>query len=358
MVNSFFPEHFFLYAVLAVAASLLFSPPSILLAKRFGLVDMPGKSAHKLHAHPTPLAGGTAIFLSLIFLLTLFGFWKDAFVRALFLSAVVIYLFGLWDDARGLSALPKLFGQALAGVLMIVSGVSVHFIASMQLPFLSIELANALDVGITLFWLIGITNAMNLIDSMDGLAAGISGIAFLFFLPATMMSGQVQLTSMSVVLLGICTGIYYFNVTPARLFLGDSGAQLLGFIVASIAMAYAPVGLPPATSWFIPILLLFIPIFDTTLVTVSRMRRKRPVYKAGRDHIYHRLVLLGMSPLRAVMAIHLIAIVIDCLAFAALSLSPLGANFVFGVVLLAGVVAIVQLERMFPTGDGSSEVQS
>ena len=358
MTNLFFSQQFFLYALLAIVASRLFSPLSILLAKRVGLVDIPGRSAHKLHAHPTPLAGGTVIFLSLIFLVAVFGLWQDAFVRALLLSAGVVYLFGLWDDARGLSALPKLIGQTLAGFVMIVSGVSVHFIASMQLPFLPIEVAKVLDIGFTLFWLIGITNAMNLIDSMDGLAAGISGITFLFFLPVTMASGQVQLTSISVLLLGICAGIYYFNITPARLFLGDSGAQSLGFIVASIAMAYAPVGLPPATSWFIPILLLFIPIFDTTLVTVSRMRRKLPFYKAGRDHVYHRLVHIGMSPLRAVMAIHLVAVLINCLAFVALSLSPLGANLIFGAVLLAGVLAIVRLENALPTGETPAETHN
>jgi UDP-GlcNAc:undecaprenyl-phosphate/decaprenyl-phosphate GlcNAc-1-phosphate transferase len=355
LVNSFFPQYFFLYTLLAIVVSLLFSPVSIYLANRFGLVDIPGKSAHKLHAHPTPLAGGTAIFLSLILLITLFGLWKDSFVRVLLLSAGVIYLFGLWDDARGLSALPKLVGQTLAGLLLIASGVSVHFITSIGFPFLPIAVANVLDIGFTLFWLIGITNAMNLIDSMDGLAAGISGITFLFFLPVTLTSGQVQLTTISVILLGICAGIYYFNMTPARLFLGDSGAQALGFIVASIAMAYAPVGLPPVTSWFVPILLLFVPIFDTTLVTISRLRRSRPIYKADRDHIYHRLVYMGMSPLRAVMAIHLVAILIDCLAFVTLSLSPLGANLIFGVVLLAGVVAIIRLEKALPASDALTE---
>jgi UDP-GlcNAc:undecaprenyl-phosphate/decaprenyl-phosphate GlcNAc-1-phosphate transferase len=112
-------------------------------------------------------------------------------------------------------------------------------------------------------------------------------------------------------------------------------------------MAYAPVGLPPTTSWFVPILLLAIPIFDTTLVTVSRLRRKLPVYKANRDHTYHRLVALGLSPLRAVMTIHLIAILIDCLAFVALSLSPLMANIFFSTILLASGAIIFLLERRF-----------
>jgi UDP-GlcNAc:undecaprenyl-phosphate GlcNAc-1-phosphate transferase len=349
MLNSLFPQNFFLYTLLAIIVTLCLAPIFIYLANRFGLVDIPGKSAHKLHARPTPLAGGTALYFSLIILVTLFGLWRDQFVRILILSAGIVYLFGLWDDARGLSALPKLVGQTLAGILLIASGVSVHFIESIQISFLSPVATMCLDIGFTLFWLIGVTNAMNMVDSMDGLVAGLSGITFLFFLPVTLASGQVYLTTISVILLGTCAGLYIYNITPARLFLGDSGAQLLGFIVASIAMAYAPVGLPPVTSWFVPILLLSIPIFDTTLVTVSRLRRKQPVYKANRDHTYHRLVALGMSPVRAVMVIHLVAILIDCLAFVALSLSPLAANIIFGGILLAGVAAISWLEsRLLP----------
>ncbi len=344
MINSLFPQHFFLYILLAIVASLLLSPLAIVFANRIGLMDIPGKSAHKVHARPTPLAGGTALIASMFLLITVFGFWDDPFVRSLCLSAGVIYLFGMWDDARGLSALPKLLGQTIASVLLIQSGVSVHFIESLHPAFLSADVISLLDTGFTLLWLIGMTNAMNMIDSMDGLSVGLSAIAFVFFLPVTLASGQTHLTAVSAILLGICVGLYFYNITPAKLFLGDSGAQTLGFIVASIAMAYAPVGLHPVTSWFVPILLLSIPIFDTTLVTISRLRRKLPVYKANRDHIFHRLIHLGLSPLRAVMTVHLVAVLIDCLAFVALSLTPLWANVIFGAILLAGAASIIWLE--------------
>jgi UDP-GlcNAc:undecaprenyl-phosphate/decaprenyl-phosphate GlcNAc-1-phosphate transferase len=345
MVNFIFPQYFFLYILLAIITSILLSPLLIYLAKRVNLVDIPGRSAHKLHSQPTPLAGGTVMMVSLVLLISIFGLWKESFVRYLLLSVGVVYIFGLLDDARGLSALPKLIGQTVAGILLISSGVSVHFIESLQFSFLTTTVMKLLDMAITLFWLIGITNAMNMIDSMDGLVSGLSGITFLFFLPVTLAAGQVHLTAVSVILLGICFGLYFFNITPAQLFLGDSGAQAFGFIVASIAMAYTPVGLPPATSWFIPILLMAIPIFDTTLVTVSRLRRKLPVYKANLDHTYHRLVALGLSPLRAVLTIHMVAILIDCLAFVALSLSPLKANILFGMILLAGSLVIIFLEK-------------
>lgn len=357
MVNSLFPQYFFLYILLAIVVSLSLAPFFIAIANRVGLVDIPGKSAHKLHAHPTPLAGGTVLFASMLLLVTIFGFWDEPFVRSLCLSTGVIYLFGLWDDARGLSALPKLLGQTLASVFLIFSGVSVHFIESLRPAFLSADVISWLDTGFTMLWLIGMTNAMNMIDSMDGLSVGLSAIAFVFFLPVTLASGQTHLSAISALLLGVCVGLYFYNITPAKLFLGDSGAQTLGFIVASVAMAYAPVGLHPVTSWFVPILLLSIPIFDTSLVTISRLRRGLPVYKANRDHIYHRLLHLGLSPLRAVMTVHLAAVVIDCLAFVALSLTPLWANVIFGSILLVGVASIAWLEnqKYFPVADKTEQ---
>lgn len=350
MINSLFPQHFFLYILLAIVASLLLSPLAIALANKIGLMDIPGRSAHKVHARPTPLAGGTALIASVFLLITVFGYWGQPFVRSLALSAGVVYLFGLWDDARGLSALPKLAGQTLASALLILSGVSVHFVASLRPAFLSADVISWLDTGFTLLWLIGMTNAMNMIDSMDGLSVGLSAIAFVFFLPVTLASGQAHLTAVSAILLGVCVGLYFYNITPAKLFLGDSGAQTLGFIVASVAMAYAPVGLNPVTSWFVPILLLSIPIFDTTLVTFSRLRKGLPIYKANRDHVYHRLLQLGLSPLRAVMSVHLTAILIDCLAFVALTLAPLWANVIFSAILLAGAIALTILEKTFRPG--------
>lgn len=339
-----FPINIFLYSFLAIAFALLFSPLSIFLTRRVGLIDRPGKFTHKIHTIPTPLAGGTTLILCLIFLVILFGLWHDKFTRALLVAASIVYLFGLWDDIRGLSAIPKLVGQILASSVLIFSSVSVHFVESLSLTFLSPVMVAWLDIALTLFWLIGVTNAMNMIDSMDGIAIGISGIAFLFFVLVTALSGQTNLTVISTLLLGISAGIYFYNVTPARLFLGDSGSQAFGFIVAAIAMEYAPVGLAPTSSWFVPILLVGLPIFDTSLVVYSRIRRGLPVYQANLDHTYHRLVTLGLDERRAVLTIHMTAILLSLIAFATFYLSPTIANLIFGLILLAGVAIIIFLD--------------
>jgi UDP-GlcNAc:undecaprenyl-phosphate GlcNAc-1-phosphate transferase len=340
-----FPSNIFLYSFLAIACSLAITPFSISLARHFDLIDKPGKSSHKAHSVPTPLAGGTALILCLILLSFLLGLWSDKFTRALVFAGLIVYLFGLWDDVHGLSAIPKLTGQIFASFVLIVSNVSVHFVESLSLPFLSPLVVTWLDIALTLFWLIGVTNAMNMIDSMDGIAVGVSGIAFLFFVLVTSLSGQAYLTEISIILLGITVGIYFFNVTPARLFLGDSGSQALGFLVAVIAMEYAPVGFSPISSWFVPILLVAMPIFDTTLVVYSRLRQGLPVYKANLDHTYHRLVALGLDQRRAVLAIHLAAILLSLLAFVTFYLSPLVANIVFGMILVLGVVIVIYSER-------------
>lgn len=339
-----FSSNVFLYSLLAIVFSLTLTPFSIYLARKFGLMDKPGKFAHKVHSMPTPLAGGTALILCLVSISFLLKLWDSTFTRALILASAIIYLFGLLDDIRGLSAIPKLAGQVLAGTVLIVSDVSVHFIESISLPFLSAALVSWLDIALTLFWLIGVTNAMNMIDSMDGIAVGISGIAFLFFVLVTSLSSQVYLTAISIVLLGITVGIYFYNVTPARLFLGDSGSQTFGFLIASIAMEYAPVGLSPISSWFVPILLVGMPIFDTTLVVYSRSRRGLPIYKANLDHTYHRLKALGLDERRAVLAIHLTAILLSLVAFVTFYLPPLIANIVFGMILIMGAVTIVYLD--------------
>jgi UDP-GlcNAc:undecaprenyl-phosphate GlcNAc-1-phosphate transferase len=182
---------------------------------------------------------------------------------------------------------------------------------------------------------------------MDGLALGLSSIALAFFVLATLDAGQPTLAALSAALLGATLGLYFYNASPARLFLGDSGAQLLGYALAAIGIAYVPAGagLPQGVSWFTPILVLGVPIFDTTLVVVSRLRKRRPVYRAHQDHTYHRLVALGMHPSRSVLAMQLTAILLGLTAFIALNLSVLFANIVFGLVLGCGLMCLALLER-------------
>ena len=328
MILQFFAPLFW-----AILITILITPISINLAHRLRLVDDPNSAPHKIHEFPVPRAGGISITIVVFLLTWASGKLGTPETRAILSASVLILLFGFVDDVRGLSAPWKLTGQFLATILLIAQGVQIRMLGSHTI----------LNISLTFLWIIGITNAFNFVDSMDGLALGLAAIASTFFIFVTIDAAQLDLTFLNVVLLGCCIGLFYFNTPPAKTFLGDSGVQFFGFMLATLALAYTPPGLPQPSSWFVPILLLGIPIFDTTLVVISRLQRGDPVYRAGQDHLYHRLVQLGMSSTQAVTTMHVIALLIGSLAFIALRQPPLEANLIFGAILLSGMIAIREL---------------
>ncbi|BCY16239.1 undecaprenyl-phosphate alpha-N-acetylglucosaminyl 1-phosphate transferase [Leptolinea sp. HRD-7] len=318
----------------------------IQVARRIKLMDFPGAAAYKTHKVAMPYAGGMALTASLIILVLATGLWKDRNILTMLLAALVIFVFGIWDDYKRLPALPKFLGQLVATIGLVLSGLSIQILESHTFfiggsGFIYV----LLDRFLTVFWIVGVTNAFNLVDSMDGLAVGLSGWAFAFFMLATLQSGQESLAILSAILVGICLAIFYFNSNPARMFLGDSGAQTLGFILAVMAINYNPVGSFQSSSYLVPIFLVGVPIFDTTMVTISRVRRRLPFYKGNRDHTYHRLVALGLDPSRAVLTMHMAALVLDCLAFMAVILPPIWANTLLVVTILLGIVLIIFFEK-------------
>ncbi|GAB4420806.1 MAG: undecaprenyl/decaprenyl-phosphate alpha-N-acetylglucosaminyl 1-phosphate transferase [Anaerolineales bacterium] len=326
---------------------LVMGLPSLWLAKKAGFIDLPQSAPHKRHSKPTPLAGGIALVLSVAVLIGLSNAWVTREIGGLLLGSLVVWAFGLLDDRLGFSALKKLGGQFLAVVIAIFFNVYVQIFGSPEFLSFQVQWMNTtLNILITTLWFVGITNAFNLIDSMDGLTLGISAITLTFFVMATLISAQPPLTTLSVLLLGVSVGLYPWNRTPARFFLGDSGAQTLGYMIAGIAILYTPLfAKGQASSWFTPILFLAIPIFDTCLVVYARLRHGQPVYQGSNDHTYHRLVSLGISPLRTTTLIHVTALLIDCIAFGALFLNSLPANLVFFTLLVTGGILLVLLEK-------------
>lgn len=316
----------------AAVFALIASPLFFWLSRRFSLVDVPGREPHKQHNAPTPVAGGLIFFATVLVI----GWFYQALqpeVLQILLPALVVLAFGLWDDLRGLSPLWKFMGQLLAGLLLIASGVQVLLFTQPWLNYL-----------VTLLWVVGITNAYNFVDSMDGLVVGLGGLAAAFFMLVTFDAGQQNLSIFSALLLGTCIGAYYFNTQPARYFMGDSGSQFLGFLLAALGIAYNPVGFLPSASWYVPILLMGVPIFDTVLIVFSRLRRGKPVYRGAHDHTYHRLIKLGINPNRAVVTMQTAALLLGTLAFIALTFQPLLANLVFGGILLLGSALVIFLD--------------
>jgi UDP-GlcNAc:undecaprenyl-phosphate/decaprenyl-phosphate GlcNAc-1-phosphate transferase len=322
------------YIFLAALLSLLISPLAIRLAVNTRLVDYPEMEPHKTHRQIMPIAGGIVISIALYTLSLVGGLFGHKDIMAILVAGIIILLFGFADDFHPLSPFRKLIGQVVGTVLLIVLGVRV-----------SIFPWAFLNWAITLFWVVGMTNAFNFVDSMDGLAPGLAGVASAMFMLVTFESGQLYLSTFSAILVGLCAGVYFFSALPAYYFLGDSGAQFLGFVLSSLAIAYNPLGFLPTQSWFIPIMLLGVPIFDAVLVVFSRLRRKRSIYLSSLDHTYHRLAMMGIHPNRAVLIMHISAALLGCLAFITLFLPPIWANIVFASTVVAGGAVLVYLEK-------------
>jgi UDP-GlcNAc:undecaprenyl-phosphate GlcNAc-1-phosphate transferase len=339
-----YPLFVFSNILFGLIIALVVGQVAIWFARRIGLMDLPGALPHKQHKTATPLAGGLTIVVALLLGGFLFNLPMIKQLWTVLVPALIIFGVGLWDDFKRLPAWMKFTGQVIATILLISLGTTVQIIPNMflGLPGHTNLLINWL---ITFLWVIGVTNAFNFVDSMDGLVIGLSGIAVAFLVLVTLDSIQTNLLRLLTLLLGVSAGLFFYNLTPARLFIGDSGAQTIGFLLAAVGILYTPDNYPQASSWFLPILILGVPIFDTCLVVFSRLKRRKAVYHAGRDHTYHQLVVLGLDTPHAVAIMHLSAITLGCSAFIALNLEPLYANLIFGIVCMTGVVALFYLDR-------------
>jgi UDP-GlcNAc:undecaprenyl-phosphate GlcNAc-1-phosphate transferase len=282
----------------ALAFALVLTPACRWLARAVGLLDRP--NARKPHERPTPLLGGGAILGAFAAVVLMRRDARGA-LWGILAGALIVFLLGLVDDRRGMHPWVKLGGQAVAAIVVINSGVRVTFLGD-----------GPAGTAFTLFWIVGLTNAFNLLDNMDGLSAGVGSISAAAF--AVLASRYVGLgweqspTAIAgAALAGACLGFLPYNLGGASIFMGDAGSMPLGLILASLAAfgSWRSPTLP--TSLAIPVLILAYPIFDTALVTICRWRDGRPISQGGTDHSSHRLVNLGLRKTEAVILIYLFA---------------------------------------------------
>lgn len=330
----------FLYLLALTLLSAAYALISIRICVRFGILDIPGQAAHKLHDRPTPLAGGLVLVFSL---LTVAAGFRDLFSQEMdrvLVASLIIFAFGLIDDIQGKGAIFKLLGQLCATTILIALGIQVSIVA---LP--SSTFGNLVNLFFTVFWLVGITNAFNLIDGADGLASGLSLVASLSVFVGAIIAGQFPVAYFSLALIVITSVILIQNRYPAKLFLGDSGAQMFGFLVAALGIAYNPEIRPQSASWFVPITFVLVPIFDVCLVFFSRLHRKKPLFQADRNHTHHRLVARGMTNNKAVLTMCAAQMFCSLVGLIALYSTPLVANILFLGLLMSGVYLFFALER-------------
>jgi UDP-GlcNAc:undecaprenyl-phosphate GlcNAc-1-phosphate transferase len=327
--------------VVALLASLCLTVPIRHLALRLGMVDQPGP--RKVHLKPIPLLGGIAIYLgfALAILLTVHGAPQQQ-IAGILTGATLLAFVGFLDDGKLLHHQVKLLiGMPVAALILIASGVHAQLF-SQFVPGLTGKL---LDGAFTILWVVGITASFSILDHMDGLCAGIAAVAALFFTMSASMNGQMLVRSLGAAALGASLGFLRWNFSPAKIFMGDGGAMFLGFLMATLGLKVRPEGAPFPSTWLIPVLILGVPIFDTTLVSISRARRGLlPFTSPGKDHTAHRLSNLGLGHRGAVLVMYCFAVLLGALALLVPSLSPATAYTLAALVALGGLVAVFFLE--------------
>ena len=274
---------------------LLFTPLVRALAQRWGYVVQPRED--RWYQRPTALLGGVAIYLSFLISCLIIA-PQFSGVKLILLGGTLLFLLGLVDDFYPLKPYVKLVVQ------LIVASVVVYF--GRRLPWTNYE---AVNIVITILWIVGVTNAVNLLDNMDGLAGGITFIACLSLAVTFLLNGQIPQATLPALLGGAVLGFLVYNTHPATIFMGDCGSLLLGFVLsASALLSDYDRTRNLGVVLFAPLLILLIPIFDTCVVTVTRKMAGRPISQGGRDHTSHRLVALGLSEQRAVWLLYALAI--------------------------------------------------
>ncbi len=363
----------------ALALAMGGTPVARRVALSTGIVDKP--SARKVHRAVVPLLGGVAIYGASVLALLAFG---DRFYVAQSISILVgaslVSFMGVWDDRSGLRPLVKLGGQVVAALILVVTGVRVEFVRLDSLigPWLragislddaarlsqSLSIADAwMNAVVTIVWVVGITNSLNLLDNMDGLSSGIAAVAAAFFFLLAVWNGQFLVATLAAALLGACLGFLYYNFNPAQIFMGDSGSLFLGFALAALGIKLRFENTDVVT-WMIPVIVLGVAVFDTTLVVISRLRRGlNPLTTPGKDHVSHRLVAMGWTNREAVMILYLVCGMLGMVALFLTKASVVEAYGIgAGAVIVAGVflwrLEKVPLDRPAPTPSAAARDSS
>ncbi|MTI69009.1 MAG: undecaprenyl/decaprenyl-phosphate alpha-N-acetylglucosaminyl 1-phosphate transferase [Firmicutes bacterium] len=291
------------------------------IAHKLGAIDIP-KDKRRVHKKPIPLLGGLAIYFSTVISFIIFSFsgqlTMDKSLISIIIAATIIVVTGVIDDTKDISAKLKLLMQIIAAFVLIWGDIKITFVSN---PFVegyaTIDL-KLLSIPVTIFWIVGITNTLNLIDGLDGLAAGVGGIASLslLFVASTFIGvdpiyGVVMI--MASILAGAAFGFLPHNFNPAKIFMGDTGALFLGFMLSVISIRGVMKSFT-AVSLVLPIVILGLPICDTAFAIIRRAINKRPIMEADKGHLHHRLLERGLTQKQTVLILYFISISLGGLA--------------------------------------------
>lgn len=286
--------------LVALAASILVTPVAIRLAPKIGAVDIPLDN-RRMHTKTMPRFGGLAIFAGSTAAMLIFLKF-DPRVVTIVMGGVLIYILGVIDDIKHLSAKVKFLGQTFVALIMYVNGIRIEFLTNF-LGEGNSQLGDVLCFIITMVWIVGITNTVNLIDGLDGLAAGTAAIASLCIAYTAYIHGTYLAAGAMLALAGATLGFLPYNFYPAKIFMGDGGSLYLGFMLATLSVL-GTVKSATLVTMIIPVLVLGVPIFDTFFAIFRRFVNKRPIMEADKGHLHHRLMKLGYGQRRATLMLY------------------------------------------------------
>lgn len=329
--------------ILAYILTFVTTPLAKSLAFKIGAVDIP-RDARRMHKRPTARLGGLAIFFG--FIVSIICFFKiDRAMAGILLGCCIVVVLGVFDDIYALGAKLKFGVQLVAALCPVLAGVRIEFV---RVPEFISEYGYIglgwLALPLTVIWIVGITNAVNLLDGLDGLACGVSSISALTLLCTALIVGEPEVAFVTAALAGACFGFLPYNFNPAKLFMGDTGALFLGYMLATVSVqglfkGYAVISIAA------PILILGLPIFDTSAAILRRLKNGQPIMSPDRGHLHHRLVDAGFSQKQAVTIIYILCALL-CLTAVALIATGAVSFWVFAAVIAAFVVFLYAVPRL------------
>ncbi|ACK42390.1 MULTISPECIES: MraY family glycosyltransferase [Dictyoglomus] len=316
--------------LLSLVISVLLTPWVKKIAYQVGAVDIPND--RKVHLKPIPRIGGVAFFLSILVVNVIFN--KSPVVEKIIFGGLLVFLVGLLDDFVELKPKPKFWLTFLAVLIAVILGVRVEI---WRVPYTKIIIKGFWADVITFVWLLGITNAMNFIDGLDGLAGGVSVISSFSLLIISLILGRIEMALLLSSILGAVLGFLFYNFPPASIFMGDSGAMFLGFILGAISVI-GVLKISTVINLFFPIIVLGFPVLDTAFSIIRRILEGRAPWRYDKDHIHHRFLRLGMSTEQSIAFIYLITI---CMALLAVIISLLQDPYISAILLFGTLFLII-----------------
>jgi len=338
---------YLLVFLVSLITTLLLTPVVRIFALKKGILDKPND--RKVHLKPIPILGGIAIYFGFmiavivgLLIANLFAFKLSLIpIIGILVCATLMVLVGVIDDVKGISALTKFVFQLIIAAFVIYFGIQIEFISN---PFNGVLALGLFSMPITLFWIVGITNAINLIDGLDGLAAGVTFIAGVTLFIVALLLKMPHAALLLAALAGGALGFLKYNFSPASIFLGDSGSLFLGFILAATSI----MGVLKSTlviALVIPVLILGVPIFDTTSAIIRRLHLGRHIFHADKEHLHHSLLRAGLGQREVVLAIYLICIVLSAGSLVIAVINSAESLIILGFIVTVAIFGMVKVRR-------------